>query len=434
VASIPVGPLLLVDGNCQAQHVAAMLRAAKIGEPVYVGGDYGRMPSHAGKGCRIVAPRDAPEIVRLAHQAGRRVIQISQRTPMKHGELGPLADVDKRILFPELRMWSLSRPRFLERFKANMSLERILELDLSSAETSEEKANFPVSVATFFRENVSRVPLFHTVNHPAGAIFSPLLRGIAVLLRDEIDMQSIEAVADSVAGQEGLNYQTDHPLSAEDRAQLKFDWGPDYELYAAMIRLREAANWDELRGLDRQLLALFSEDTQFWRMRMEMGRALDDEAMAAEALEQLLDRCPGVPGTWLAYANLLASHRNMEELQALAVRAEVFYEGAFAFDAFAARVFLLLGDLDRAEAHARACRENAPDELPSAYALLQVLMRRRDVEAFKNLVADLRAQPKIIAWQLNAFLASLKSPWIENVLGGIPPERTMPLRNLPHED
>lgn len=425
----------MLDGNCQAQHIAAMLRAANVGEAIYVGRDYGFMPSYAGRGCPIVAPRDATETVRLAHEAGRRAIQISQQTPMGRGEgVGPIAGVDKRIVFPELRMWALSRKRFIDSFKAKMSLERILELDLSSAETSEKKANFPVSVATFFRENVCRVPLFHTVNHPSGAIFSPLLRGIAVLLRDEIDMQSIEAVVDRVAGQEGLNYQTDHPLSVEDRAQLKFDWGADYELYAAMIRLRKAADWDELRALDGRLLALFSEDSQFWRTRMEMGRAVNDDAMAMEAFEQLLERCPGMPAVWISYANLLASRKKLEELHALAVRAEIFYEGAFAFDAFAARVFLMLGDLDRAEAHARACHENAPDELQSAYALLQVLMRRRNADAFKKLVADLRAQPRIFPWQLNAFLANLKSPWIEKVLGGIPPERTMPLRALPRED
>jgi hypothetical protein len=431
----PAKPLLILDGNCQAQHLGAMLRAADVGEVVYAGRDFGAMPAHAGKACRIVAPRNAPALIEAARGQGRRVIQLSQQTPFSHSRtIGALPGADRRILFPELRMWSLSRSKFLASFKADFTLERILDLDFASLEASESKAGFPLSIAAFLRDNISKRPLFHMVAHPSGALFALLLRGIAVQLRDDIDGKSVDAVAEIVAESEGSNFMTHHPLSAEDRRVLKFDWGPDYELYAGMIALRDAKQWDELRDLDGRLSARFSEDSQFWRSRAERGRATDDRDMAVEGFEQLLHRCRGAPGVWTTYAHFLATQREAERLAALMTEAEVFFEGGYAFAAFAARVALWQGDMAGAEAHARACHESAPDELEAAHALLRVLIHKRDARGLRALVADLRASPGIVGGELNSFLAKqARQPWIERVLGGIPQDRSTPHFELPAE-
>lgn len=428
-------PLLLVDGNCQAQHAAAMLRAANVGEPIYMGRDCGVRPAHAGKASRIVAPREVERVIARARAQGRRIIQISQLTPLGHSKgPGPLSGADRRILFPELRMWSLSRSKFLASFKADFDLERILDLDFASLETVERKIGFPISVSAFFRENVTRRPLFHMVAHPAGALYALLLRGIAIQLCDEIDREAIDAVAEIVSTREGHNYMTHHPLSAEDRKTLGFDWGAGYELYGTMIALRDAKDWDGLRDLDGRLSALFAEDSQFWRSRAEMGRALGDHDMAVEGFEQLLNRCPGSPGVWAAYAQLLLAQAEAGRLDQLLSDAEAFFEGGFAFATLVVRVALWQRDIAGAEAQARACYESAPDELQAAHALLRVLIHKRDASGLRTLVADLRARPEIAHGELNAFLASqAQLSWIEKVLGGIPQDRSTPHFELPAE-
>lgn len=421
-------PLLLVNGNAQAQHIAAMLRAADIGEVIYVGKDFGIMPSYEGRGCRIVSPRDVEAPINAAREADQLVVQINQDTPRKKS---PIFDgIRKLVMFPSLAFWALNTELFARSFKATLSIDRIFDLDIALVEKSEWRTGFPVPVASFLRENIRRKPLFHTVNHPHGALLAPLLRGIAIQLSEIIDPEKVNAVADGIADREGLNFQTDHPMSKEDRDSLGLNWGPQYELYARMIRFREASAWDDLQNTDKELSIQFSNDSQYWRTRSEMGVALDDMIIASEAFEQLLQRCPGAPGVWLSYARLLNAQGRMGRLQDLLDRAKLFYEGASAYDAFASRVFMSLGKFEQAIVHGRACYLNATDEVEAAFPFLQALVRTRREEELRGTVAELRAKPALEAWRLNAFLANLRPPWIEQVLGPIPTDRTAPPKEM----
>jgi tetratricopeptide (TPR) repeat protein len=404
-----VKPLLIFDGNCQAQHLGAMIRGAGVADTIFIGGDFGFLPSYRQRGCRIVTKDQANDVLAAAKSSGATLIQVSQLSPFAR-QIKALPEIelaDKRVFFPEVRLWAISPRRFAEKFKSKIEVERIFELDLQSARTSQEKATFSVDIAAFVEQESKRRPLFHTINHPAGAIFARLLEGLAVTLKDEIDTKDLLAIARDIEDQEGLNFETNHPVSAHVREKLHWEWGPEYDLYAQMLTATREKNWTSLER-DRNIYEQsFSEDTQFWRSYALLGRALKSEPIALPAFERLLELCPGVPGGWLLYAEFLEKLGRGEDILTMLARAEEFFEGSNRYHGLAAKIQMRLRDFAKAETHAREFWHRSSDTIQAAFPLLQILIRRKEFVELDSIVASLRERPANEVSKLDRFLSKI---------------------------
>jgi hypothetical protein len=387
-------PLLIFDGNCQAQHLSAMILSTGIADTIHVGGDWGFIPAHRGFISRMVAESHEADELASAKAKGARLIQISQVTPRsKHVfSRGELDAVDKRVTFPEVRFWATSQRRFVEQFKADIDVERILQLDFDANTLSQQKSAFPVDVAGFIQREVINRPLFHTVNHPCGAVFSRLLEGLAGLLSAELDASVLLALAKEVEFNEGLNFVTDHPVPIAVRKKLGLNWGPNYEIYAAMILAGRKKAWTDLVRDREKYAALFSNDTQYWKVYAMLGAEQDDASVAVPAFERLLDMCPGVVGPWQHYAKFLYHRRNWSEIRRLVARAEAFFGSASALHTVAARAYLMLRDYGKAEEHARELWRLSPENIKSVVPLIQVLLAQRRVDEAVVAIASVKGR------------------------------------------
>ncbi len=404
-------PLLVFDGNCQAQHLAAMIESTGVAETAYVGPDWGFLPAYQGRICRVLRREEEPEVFAAAKAAGRRLIQVSQLSPFSKQARAqkPIESADKRVLFPELRLWAISPKRFAESFKSGFDVKRIYEIDLQAMRHAQEKTLFPVDLPAFVEREMPNRPLFHTVNHPVGAVFSRLLEGLAVLLAHEIDGNCILAVAADVEDREGLNFETDHPVSRELREELGFNWPAAYAVYERMLLAAQDKHWDELERGRGEFESLFSEDTQFWRCCALLGMARNDSAVAEPAFERLLELCPGVRAPWLLYAQFLRADRRDSDAAALLERAERFFDDCGIWHGIAARIHLMFGARRDAEEHARKHWAASSDNISSAFPLIEVLLQQQKGEEARVLVASLAGRHPIEVNNLRRFLERKKN-------------------------
>lgn len=388
-------PLLIFTGNCQAQHLGAIVRASGVAEAVFLGADWGFMPSYRGRVCRFLHKDRAESELAAEKAAGRRLILVSQASPLAKRAPSALAfeRTDRQVEFPALSFWAMAPHRFKARYHADPEPARVLELDFDSARRCQDKAKFPVDVAGFIEREIRSRSLFHTVNHPSGPVLARLVEGLAEQLRDELDGGALLEAAKDVEGREGLNFLTDHPVSADLRRQLGLDWDGSYDVYAGMLTAIRQKRWQDLETLLAGDAAQFSEDTQFWRGRCQLAEARSDDAVALPSLQKLLSLCPGVPGPWLLQARYLVRRKRPDEALALLPRAKEFFEGAPTFHAIAVRILLMLRDMPAAEAHAREIWTQSSDSIDAVFPLIDVLYRRKKSAEVESLVASLRARP-----------------------------------------
>lgn len=386
-------PLLIFDGNCQAQHLSAMILSTGIADTIHVGGDWGFIPAHRGFISRMVTQEQEPQVLQAAKARGQRLIQVTQATPRSRVfARGEIDIVDTRVTFPEVRFWATSQRRFEEKFKTHTDLERILELDLSSMRRSQEKSGFPIDVGGFIQREVVNRPLFHTVNHPCGAVFSRLLEGLAVLLGDELDASALLALAKEVEFREGLNFETDHPVPAAVRDRLGLKWGPNYEIYATMILARRKKEWADLERDRDKYAELFSNDTQYWRAYAFLGAAQKDASIAVPAFERMLELCPGVAGPWQHYIQFLHGTGQAADISALLARAEKFFGDSSILYNIATRAYLTLRRFAEAEHQARKYWSRSQENMNAVIPLIQSLILQQRIDEASSIVKSLRSR------------------------------------------
>lgn len=338
-------PAILFFGNCQAQFLAAAVKYSGIGDAYYIGGDWGFVQSYHGCLADSLAPDIAPQWVTETHAAGKRVILATQVGPMRNSRyvlhVDPAA-ADRQVLFPTTALWSMPRAGFLEVFKAPYSLERMEELTREANEAAQEKSNFPIDMARFIAEESRTRPLFNIGAHPNGEVYSLLLNGLAELLAEEVDCTPLLRIGGSCASEDVLNYLTDHPVDLELRKAFGWHWGPEYEIFAEMLRSSSDKRWDDFERELPHYEALFSGragGTQFWRCSALFGTERRDDAIALPALEKLLELCPGIAGPWMLYARYLAFTSTAAKIEALLRRAEkILGEGTAIFDVISEKV------------------------------------------------------------------------------------------------
>jgi hypothetical protein len=402
-----VKPLLVFDGNCQAQHLAAMLRSTGVADTAYVGPDWGFLPAHKGCIARLIPKEREEDELAAAKAAGAAVIQVSQLSPFSKSSRakGALPSADRRVFFPELRQWAISPRQFASRFKAGYDVKRILELDLQSMRFAYEKSEFPIDVPGFVEREFAQRPLFHTINHPAGAVFSRLLEGLAVLLRDDLDPEVLTSLAAEVESREGLNFETDHPLPPTLRQELGLAWPSTYDRYARMLSAREDEDWEALEEGRAEFESLFAEDTQFWRAYALLGIARNDAAVAEPALERLLELCPGVRAPWMLYGQFLRRNGRKDEIPALLSRAHRLFGDCGIWHGIAARLNLMLDALPVAEGHARQHWAASMDNINSAFPLIEILLRQNRKGEAEDFIRSLETRPPLELAVLRGFLA-----------------------------
>lgn len=138
---------------------------------------------------------------------------------------------------------------------------------------------------------------------------------------------------------------------------------------------------------------LFGYDTQYWKMRLLLGRATGDDASGFTAAEKLLDLCPGVAASWLLYIGLLVRRKRMSEVEALLERAARYYQGANVFAALLARGNLLMGRMTEAETNGREYYARASGAMNATFPLIEVFARQRRFDEIRELVTAQSARP-----------------------------------------
>lgn len=401
-------PLIVFAGNCQALQLAAMLKQSGVADSMYVGGDWGFLPSYRGQTASVLSG----DVLTELKNAGRRIILVDQVGPLTKPRYASRIDpnlFDRRILFPIVTLWSMSRHRFVEAFKAHWSFARMHEVNAEANAAAQEKSNFPVDVASFVAREIPRRSLFHTVTHPSGAVYAELLKGLIELLKDEIDCAQLVPIVQACADEEGLNFQTDHPVAKNLMKTLGWDWGPDYETYVQMIKAAAEKRWDDLEENRGIYEALFARDTQFWRCFALLGFERQDDAIALPAFEGLLEHCPGEPSPWLQYARYLVRKRRTTEAEQLLSRARDFFGDSSAFHGVAARVEMMLRRLDEAEGHAREHWRRSSDAIHAAFPLIQVLQLQSRNDEAEDLILSLRQRSPDDCKRLEQFLVRIRA-------------------------
>ena len=319
-------PIVLISGNCQAQFLAAAVRYSDVAEAYYIGGDWQFLQSYRGCFAAVLPPDTIPQWVSERRDEGRRVILAVQNGPLVSPAFALKIDpsvAHSCIRFPALSQWAMSRERFLHKFRAPYTVERMYELDMEANETAQVKSDFPIDAAGIVDKESRTRPLFNTTNHPGGFVYSLLLFGLAELLDPETDCSELRAVGEACADEEILNYQTDHPVDPEIRRALGWEWGREYELFSKMLRATAEARWNDLERDLPEYGRLFSANTQFWRCRARLGLARRSDEIAIPALDKIIDLCPGVPGPWLLYAQHIVRTKGRSGLGSLLERAGV---------------------------------------------------------------------------------------------------------------
>lgn len=376
-------PLIIFDGNCQGQHLSAIISATNIAECYSIGQDLGFLPSHLGYACQYVSEEDAYEMIIDAKRRDRFIIQATQSTPQSDGaEMSYTHLVDKIIRYPHLQFYAVSPREAQEQFGARATPTRMLNMDLDIIGICQRRANARFDFASFIRETSQNRSLFHTALHPNGEVMAHMLRSFSEQIPDA-DISKIECAAKFLEKNEGINSSTLHPVGKDILVELGFDWGEGYEVYREMMELRVAGEWQAIVDAEERYLEKFASDSWCWLSLTQAYTALGDWDRAQRCLWRLLELSPGNLHFWLCGLNIFLASGDSDGVQALAHRANAFFRGQRIFSQVMAYFHLNSGRADKAVAYARDYHQRTPDRADALVPLLQslkFLQREEDVK------------------------------------------------------
>ncbi|MEE3627392.1 hypothetical protein UCD39_26015 [Nitrospirillum sp. BR 11752] len=378
--------ILVFDGNCQAQHIAAIFSAMEGVQAFAVGGDLGYVPGYNGRSCAYISESEVIELC-ARKSTGSKVIQVSQSTihmskaPSKYEEL-----VDSIITFPHIQLFSIFPDEFRQNFGGYSNANRHYATDLRILEVTEDRAGTGGQIARALREEIALYPLFHTSVHPGGMLTSLLVEHIASKLG--ILNEDVRSIIRDVRSGEGLNFATGHPVPVEVRLDLKFDWGIQYNYYETMIRSAQSAAWQEtLRAADL-ITDIRFHDSQYWLAIVKASRALGDIDYALLALEKLLSLSRGHDEFWIYAFSFCNSEKRFDLASSYVEQCKDYYRGQRRQYVILSWMAIINRDLDRAVEYASEYHSRAPDRPDSCLALVKSLALTGQIQRARTLFVD----------------------------------------------
>ncbi len=366
-------PLVIFDGNCQGQHLSAILAASNLAESYAIGQDLGFLPSHLGVACRCIDEETAHNLVIEAKQKGRWVVQGTQSTPMSdETTLSYTPFVDQVIRYPHLQFYAASPDEALQRFGPRATPQRMFDMDLGIIETCQKRSGTAIDFAEFIRENAQKRPLFHTALHPNGEITARMVRSFASQIPNADDF-AISCAERYLERNEGINSSTYHPVRKDVLEALGFDWGAEYELYRQLLDRRSSGDWGGIIDNQAVYAEKFGNDTWCWLALTQAHTAIGSMSEAKICLSRLLDLNPGHVHSWLHGLNLFLKHNDHDGISALIHRARAFFRGQRIFSQMMAYFCLNTGKAVEAEPFARDYHARTPDRADALVPLLKTL-------------------------------------------------------------
>jgi len=401
-------PLALVEGNCQAHFLAAVLRHSGLAEACVVGSDLGFIPAWGGKACVFVDEAEAMALVREARDAGRPVVSGEQVALAPPDHARPWnGDVEAVIRFPQLQFFAQSPAEFQRHYGVEQSPEALFEADVDAVRACQRQSGAQTDYAGMMLTVGRREPLFHSALHPGARLNAAMLSDFALRLPG-CDPVAIGEVTRQLACGEGINFTSCHPVPRSRQTAFGADWDGDYPFYAEFLGRAERSDWGWVMENADRARRLFPQDTQTWNVLSLAATAHQDGGLAALALERLLALSPGFAEFWRRAFERCVQTGDDAGFSALMARAGEFFGERRQFFGLAAHAWAGRGRWEEAIACARTGVRRTPGRLDAHRVLLEVLLkagRRNEAQRHAWTLARGRDVPRM--GELKACLAGM---------------------------
>ena len=301
--------LIVVWGNCQAHYLAAILAAQGVGLVCVVGQPFGFMPEHRGVRPFFLDVDAAIALIQDTRAAGREVIYVEQAGPMSVGiskELRALAD--GQVFFPHVEMQVFWLPG-LARSKSRLEPDQIrrrLDLDLAGVRRADIRAGWDGDLADWIAQSCRTERLFHTFNHPRGAIMARLHDGICRRL-DAFGPLSPTATAlarEDILSEDGVSFISEIPISDVVVEALDLTWAREGWYGLTRKAAGAAHRGDYFRALEAIDAAMSDPDHDphigFLRALILRGLGWQDRALAGfAAMHRAFPTNPEYARVWI---------------------------------------------------------------------------------------------------------------------------------------
>lgn len=290
--------VVVFRGNCQAHHLAAIFDSSGLCDAYVCEPDYGFLPSFRGKIAKFVSESEAVTLLLKAKGSGRPTYLAQQFTPMAVADLTVYQPiVDAIIGYPFVQFEAMLPPYHINVESKPERIKRVYAADISGMRQSQIDAGTSIDYAGFVEENHPKRPLFHTHGHPGPELTAMLFKDIAEQIGFE-DYAVIEKVEAELRSQEGLSFESGHPIPKVVRQALDFHWPESYELYCKMIEAITARDWTWICDNAQELEAQFPQDTQRLVANALAGLDLGLTPELGAIFEELVHREPGYTYFW----------------------------------------------------------------------------------------------------------------------------------------
>ncbi|HBF31111.1 MAG TPA: hypothetical protein DDW73_16060 [Rhizobium sp.] len=301
-----------------------MFDGSGLAEAVYVGQDFGYVPSYRGVACKFMSPKEATARVIAARQSGRKTYQVSQASQRSGaGTFEYTEHVDSIVKFPHVQFYAMAPQVFQKEYGRNLKVSRLFDLDIQVIRACQANADSFIDFADIISSEVSRRNIFHAVPHPTGFVNSLKFRLIASQIDDlqEVEWKRVEA---DIAKSEGINFYSHHPLSEDVYKELGANW-EHYDEYRELLALEAEQKWTDILDRSDVYLLHFGFDSRVLLALVRASLALRDEGIAKLATGRLIDLSPGFYHAWLLRFDYLRQFKQGEGVEELLLLAKRFY-------------------------------------------------------------------------------------------------------------
>jgi len=355
-----------VLGNCQAQFLSSALASLPGWETYAIGRRFGFDPVVGSRKPRYASMQEFWPLVQEVKNSGRMCIVLEQVTPMAavkdYGSRSSL--FDKKIYFPHVQSQALWAEKwFPKHVTDNVALDRLIRQDLAAIKKAQSKSDFPVDVHGFVSARFSKEPLFHTWGHPTAPLMAEIAQGVLQALGEIIPEADSAKLKSLIAGSNGIDNITNHPLPREFLLSGGIQWG-EAGAYAA---------WSDAAALVR----------------------LGDSQGAVEKARLSLAEDAGNPFVWALLAQGLDRLRRNDEAEVAYLKAVELHPQAPNLRTLLGRFLLRSGRVRRAIHVAKAACDAFPADTPAYLLAVEALLEAGEVDAAVSFatVAMERAHP-----------------------------------------